>query len=164
MKPLKPLVLAAALVLSACGGPMMNPGDAGHDAGIDAGSKAHLSGLPDCGTPSDAGTVADVFNTLTINYGCSAGGCHGGMPFFNFHLDNDAGSLRDAWVNVKSLQSPLNRVTPGDIDQSYVIYKLWGQQADAGADGFGDRMPQGAPPVTNADLCQVINWVNAGAP
>ncbi|MBK7857802.1 MAG: hypothetical protein IPJ65_04075 [Archangiaceae bacterium] len=143
-------------------------GGTGGSSGGTAGggsANAHLSGLPDCGTPSDAGTIADIYAGVVTNYSCGVGGCHGAGPSpFQIYQFTDPASLRTAWVNADAFQAPMKRITPGNIDQSYVIYKVWGQHRDAGVAGTGDRMPQGGPYMRNDELCTLINWVQAGAP
>ena len=173
MKILARLVPAGLLLVAACDGGNMNGGTGGGSGGGAGGagggaaggtSAAHLSGLPDCGTPADAGTIDDFYDRLIVNSGCSAGGCHGpGSPFFMFQF-SDAGTLKTAWIDAGSSQVAMKRITPGNIDQSYVLYKLWGQHLDAGVRGSGDRMPQGGPYLRPDEMCTVINWVNAGAP
>jgi hypothetical protein len=138
---------AALLLLGACGsGP----------------AKPTLVGLPDCGTPSDGGTAEELNDEVLVNTACGASGCHSPPAPFSFDLSDGGAAVRSEWVGKKSTQVPeLNRVTPGDVNASYLIYKLVGQQADAG--GLGDRMPQGGPYLDDVSLCRVINWVKTGA-
>lgn len=155
----KPLVVGAAVLLVACGGSSSTT-----DAGTDAGSTPSykLSGLPDCGTVVDAGTVQDL-NDILVSTGCASGGCHGATQSQLFGFSDPAG-FRAANVNVKSAQVPdLNRITPGDPNASYTLYKLVGQHRDAGFEGLGERMPQGGPYLDDAQLCRVLEWVRAGA-
>jgi hypothetical protein len=147
--------LIAGVLLAGCGG---------MSTGVDAGKPPpKLSGVPDCGTPADAGTAADLYATIVFSTGCASGGCHHPSSFNVFAFDDPA-SFRAKMLE-KSVQAPeLNRVTPRDIHQSYLVYKLMGQHLDAGFEGFGVRMPQDGPYLTDPELCSVINWVNAGAP
>ncbi len=169
-------VTTAVTVLVACGAgsPTTDGGSGGGTAtggGTSTGGGAstgggtasgpHLS-TPDCGTPDDAGTATDIYNDIVEVYGCSAGGCHGGAMFQHFEIQ-DAASMRAAWVNASSDERPgFHRITPGNPDTSYVLYKLLDEQADAG--GSGDQMPQGGPYLSDADVCKVVSWVKAGAP
>jgi hypothetical protein len=166
------VLMGCAVLVAACGSGM-NGGTGGGSGGSGGGtggsgggaSGPHLSGLPDCGTPADGGTIDDFYDDVILPHNCWVGGCHGpgGGPSFLFEF-TDAGTLRSAWVNVNSAQVPsVKRITPGDINKSYVLYKLWGQHLDAGYDGIGDRMPQGGPYLTDAEMCRIINWVNGGA-
>ncbi len=81
-----------------------------------------------------------------------------------YEIPSDGG-FRNVMLT-KSVQVPeLDRVKPGDIHKSYLMYKLTGQHKDAGYAGAGLRMPYDGPPYLNdTELCAVINWINAGAP
>ena len=157
---LKPALLGSlVLLLAACGGASPNL-----DGGSDAGRRYRLSGLPDCGTVADAGTVTELYADVVANTGCGAGGCHGPGPGSQLFQFNDAAGFRDTQSNVKATQVPeLNRITPGDVHASYTLYKLVDQHRDAGFDGLGARMPQGGPYLNDNDLCRVLNWVSGGA-
>jgi len=149
-------LLVAATLLACSGGvtPTMDSGT----------PEPKLSGLPSCATVADAGTSEDIFEAVIRPYGCHAGGCHGGSPPMVFEMPQDGG-FRNAML-ANSVQVPgLPRVTPGDIDKSYVMYKLTGQHQDAGYPGSGVRMPFDGPPYLNdAQMCLVINWIKSGAP
>jgi hypothetical protein len=170
-------VPAVVTVLWACGGgTQLTDGGTGGGSATGGGTAAgggtstgggtasggpHLS-APDCGTPDDAGTATDIYNDIVEGYGCNAGGCHGGEMYQHFVIQ-DAPSLRSVWINVSADErTGFNRVTPGNVDTSYVLYKLLNEQADAG--GSGDQMPQGGPYLSDADVCKVLSWVKAGAP
>lgn len=92
---------------------------------------------------------------------CSVSGCHSG-PTSNvlpsgMNLTSAANSFA-ALVNVTSLQvGSLNRVTPGDPDNSYLIQKLEGSAA------VGSRMPQGGPFLDQATINMVRQWIADGA-
>jgi hypothetical protein len=62
-------------------------------------------------------------------------------------------------VDVASLQVPaLDRVAPGDPDNSYLIRKL------EGAAGIvGTRMPQGGPFLDQATVDMIRQWISDGA-
>jgi uncharacterized protein (TIGR03118 family) len=63
-----------------------------------------------------------------------------------------------ALVGVASLEvGSLNRVTPGDATNSYIIQKLEGTAAS------GARMPLGGPYLTPTQIDQFKSWINAGA-
>ena len=69
-----------------------------------------------------------------------------------------------AWrnlVNVSSLQSDLNRVEPGDPDNSYLMLKLDGGHLDAG--GSGARMPFNAAPLSEEVRSKIRAWIKEGA-
>ena len=92
---------------------------------------------------------------------CSVGGCHTGptsdvLPS-GMNLTSAANSFA-ALVNVTSLQQGgLNRVTPGDPDNSYLIQKLEGTAAT------GVRMPFGGPFLDQATINMVRQWISDGA-
>jgi len=92
---------------------------------------------------------------------CSVPGCHSG-PTSNtlpsgMNLTSTANSFA-ALVNVASLQvGNLNRVTPGDPDNSYIVQKLEGTAA------AGGRMPQGGPFLDQATIDMVRQWITDGA-
>ena len=74
------------------------------------------------------------------------------------NLSNAAASYA-ALVGVASLEVPaLQRVNPGDPNNSYIIHKLEGTQVE------GDRMPLGGPFLSQAEIDDIRAWISAGAP
>lgn len=65
-------------------------------------------------------------------------------------------------VNAPSVESKLLRVKPGAPEQSYLMLKLEGKHLDAG--GSGQRMPFGLPPLDEATLQRIRDWIVMGAP
>ena len=63
-----------------------------------------------------------------------------------------------------SSEAPMPRVMPGAPEQSYLIHKLRGSQLAVG--GSGSRMPMNDPPrpLDEAQLGQILRWIEAGAP
>ena len=62
-------------------------------------------------------------------------------------------------VNRPSVEMPsLMRVLPGDPANSYLYRKI------TGAGITGDRMPQGGPFLTDAQIKLVRDWIRRGAP
>ena len=57
--------------------------------------------------------------------------------------------------------SSMNRVTPGDQLQSYLVHKIRGTMADVG--GSGSQMPRGSGPLSDEDQNTISAWVQAGA-
>ena len=53
-----------------------------------------------------------------------------------------------------------NRITPGNIDASYILYKLHDQQAKVPGGG-GSQMPLGGAQLGDDKLCLMINWVKS---
>jgi hypothetical protein len=78
-------------------------------------------------------------------------------------LDLSDGAAYGSLVSVPSTQAPgVNRVEPGDPDNSYLYRKLLGEQAQVG--GSGVRMPAGgAPPLPQDQLDVVRDWILGGA-
>lgn len=70
-----------------------------------------------------------------------------------------AGSAYGNTVNVPSVEMPnLARVAPNDPANSYLYRKI------TGAGITGDRMPQGLPPLGDAQIALVRDWIRRGAP
>ena len=62
-------------------------------------------------------------------------------------------------VNVASVEMPsLMRIKPGDPANSYLYRKI------TGAGITGDRMPLSLPPLSDAQLKLVRDWIRRGAP
>lgn len=62
-------------------------------------------------------------------------------------------------VNHASTEMPnLNRIQPNDFANSYLYRKI------TGAGITGERMPAGGPPLSEAQIALVRNWIRRGAP
>lgn len=89
-------------------------------------------------------------------------GCHTGPTSTTLPAGMNLSSTADSFaalVNVASLQvGTLNRVTPNDPDNSYLIQKLEGTPGIGGV-----RMPQGGPFLDQATIDQVRQWISDGA-
>lgn len=89
------------------------------------------------------------------------GGCHmtgdepGGLALI-------ADMARPSLLKASSQQNALPIVAPGDPERSYLILKLEDRHLEAG--GQGVRMPFGAPPLDDAFISQLRNWISQGAP
>ena len=116
-----------------------------------------VTGLPSC---TDTGVTADAVFNAVAKTSCAMGRCHstgaGYLPF------TDGATMKSAMVGKKSGQSMLNVVTAGNVDQSYLIYKLMDQHLAMGVGGKGELMPKGGTKLPNADLCKFIVWVKEG--
>ncbi len=107
-------------------------------------------------TPASSPTLAEIqANVFTPS--CAFSGCHaGGSPAQGLNLEdgNSFGNL----VNVASMQVPsLNRVTPGDPDNSYLVQKIEGTAA------VGQQMPRGGPALSQGLIDDVRQWIQDGA-
>jgi hypothetical protein len=92
---------------------------------------------------------------------CSVPGCHSGggaiLPTV-MNLTSAQASF-DNLVNVASLQMPaIDRIEPGEPDNSYLIRKIEGA---AGITGV--RMPFGGTPLDQATIDMIRQWVSEGA-
>lgn len=98
----------------------------------------------------------EVFSACT---GCHNGTAAAGGPL-PASMNLNAGSTYASLVNVASRQQPtLQRVLPGNADNSYLVRKLEGT---AGISGV--RMPFGGPYFDAATITRLKAWINAGAP
>ena len=109
-------------------------------------------------------TVAGIQPTLqSIQdnvFSPSCSGCHTGggasLPS-SMNLTSSAAS-RVALVNVMSSETGLQRVLPGNANNSYLIQKLEGTQSS------GARMPFGGPFLDTATIAVIRQWIDSGAP
>lgn len=105
---------------------------------------------------SFADDIQPIFTTS-----CAISGCHaGGSPAVGMNLS--AGQAYQNTVNVPSVElAGMNRITPGDPEDSYLIHKIQGTQGSVG--GVGDRMPLIGCCLTQAQIDTIRAWVDAGA-
>jgi hypothetical protein len=89
---------------------------------------------------------------------CAALGCHDRLA----HQEDQQLTANVAYsqvVNHPSVEMPqLMRVTPGDPANSYLYRKI------TGAGITGDRMPQGGPYLSDAQIKLIRDWIRRGAP
>ncbi|MCH8072914.1 MAG: CHRD domain-containing protein [Proteobacteria bacterium] len=91
---------------------------------------------------------------------CSVSGCHsgGGAALPTVMNLTSAQASFDNLVNVPSIQvGSIDRIEPGDPDNSYLIRKIEGTAA------VGDRMPFGGPFLDPATINMIRQWVSDGA-
>jgi hemin uptake protein HemP len=125
-------------------------GCAGNGEGLDTNGNP-ISGEPDPLLPELQSIQDHVFTPI-----CTA--CHvgAGAPL-GFRLDAD--SSYAMLVNTPSVEVPsLLRVSPGHPDESYIIQKLEGHAA------VGGQMPLGGPPLPQATIDVIRQWITDGAP
>lgn len=137
------LAFAAGLGLAGC---------AGSGDGLDATGRPIGSG-GDQDSPLTADFDSIQSHVLTpICTVCHAGGA---APQ---GLRLDAASSYALLVGVPSVEVPgLQRVRPGDPDASYLVQKLEGRAA------VGARMPLGGPPLPDATIAVIRQWITDGA-
>ncbi len=125
----------------------------GPDGGDNGGGNGGTGGS---GTPTLSGDVQPI---LSAN--CAFSGCHAGAsPEQGMNLSS--GQTFANTVNVASVESNLDRIEPGQPDQSYLVHKIQGTQASVG--GTGGRMPLNSPALPQADIDKIRAWITAGAP
>lgn len=106
-----------------------------------------------------APVTLSMIQTQVFSPSCS--GCHSGPTSSALPSGMNLSSAADSFaalVNVTSLQvDTLNRVTPGDSANSYLVQKLEGTAA------VGTRMPQGGPFLDQATMDMIRQWIDDGA-
>jgi hypothetical protein len=126
-----------------------------------------LAGCGELSTPTDPGvggppidpnaTFTRVQNEI-FTPTCAVIGCHDPIGRQSQLLLN-AGNAYGNIANVPSVEMPaLTRIEPGDPANSYLYRKI------TGAGITGDRMPQGGPPLSDAQISLVRDWIRRGAP
>lgn len=124
-------------------------GCAGNGEGLDQNGRP-LSDSDSALTPDLESIQANVFTPICTQ-------CHAGAAA-PLGLRLDESSAYAMLVNAPSTEVPsLNRVTPGDPDASYLIQKLEGRAA------VGGQMPLGQPPLPQATIAVIRQWIANGA-
>lgn len=104
---------------------------------------------------NDSDTVAAIFERT-----CGGAACHIGEESPAHGLDLGADAAREGLVGVPSIEAPdMLRVDPGWPEDSYLYCKLVAECDDR----VGERMPAGAPPLSDSDLEAIRRWIAAGA-
>jgi hypothetical protein len=110
------------------------------------------------GSGGATGALAPSFDSIQANVFeplCSH--CHSGANA-PAGLRLDAANSYALLVGVASVEQPgILRVAPGNPSASYVIQKLEGTAA------VGERMPAGLPPLPQADINVIRQWIADGA-
>lgn len=134
-----------ALALAACGG--------GSGEGLDKNGQPLSTGG---GAPLVATLASIQVNVFSVN--CAVSGCHGGATVQQ-GLRLDPGFSAGNLINVASPQdATLIRVIPGNPGGSFLIQKLEGTQT------VGIRMPAFSPPLPQATIDVIRQWILNGAP
>ena len=92
---------------------------------------------------------------------CALSGCHAGTnPQRGMNLS--VGQTFANVVNVPSMElSTMNRVTPRQLDSSYLVHKVQGTHMAVGGSGF--QMPLNRSPLTQMEIDLIRAWIAAGA-
>ncbi|PRQ02309.1 hypothetical protein ENSA5_24620 [Enhygromyxa salina] len=105
---------------------------------------------------------ADVYPIIALGCSCHVVNAPGGLAL------TDADTAYANLVDVPSSQEPdLNRVTPGDGENSYLYQKISATQA--GLSPQNAQMPKtpnqelSAMPLSDADQMTILDWIAAGA-
>ena len=123
-----------------------------------ASAAACSDGSPTSPTPTAPGGLMprlSSIQTIIFNASCIE---HHGDHATEAGLDLTSGNAYSNLVNVPSVQTALNRVTPGDAENSYLIHKLDGRSGIV-----GDRMPTNGPFLSTAQIDVMEQWINDGA-
>ncbi len=105
-------------------------------------------------TPASTATFTFIQENV-FTPSCTFSGCHSGAtPAAGQNLT--AGQAFNNIVGVASIQMPaLNRVEPGDPDNSYLVRKIEGTA--------GTRMPLGRDPLSPELIATIRQWITEGA-
>ncbi|MGZ5440986.1 MAG: hypothetical protein ACXW5U_14830 [Thermoanaerobaculia bacterium] len=115
-------------------------------------------------TPVGGGDPIDPTATFTrvqneiFTPSCAVIGCHDPLGQSS-QMILTAGQAYGTIVNRPSVEMPsLSRIQPNDVANSYLYRKI------TGAGITGERMPLGGPPLSDAHISLVRNWIRRGAP
>lgn len=102
--------------------------------------------------PTFSSIQANIFTPKCVNAGCHPGNL---AP-----MSLRSGEAYDNLVNVPAPAYDGDRVEPGDADNSILYLKVIG---DASVGGTAARMPLNLPPLNNAEINAIRDWINNGA-
>jgi hypothetical protein len=129
-------------------------GCAGNGEGLDANGRPIGEDDGGGGGPGPAAQFTQIQDTIFTPI-CT--GCHAGATAPR-GLRLDAGNSFALLVGVASAEVPaVLRVAPGNPDASYLVQKIEGTAA------VGARMPLGGPPLPQASIDLVRQWIAEGA-
>lgn len=111
------------------------------------------------------GVTADKLYTDVVQGTCAVSSCHGAGSQGTFFTISSAADMKAKWVSQASTQAPqVPRVTAGDANKSFVLYKLIGEQEKAAGQGKGGaRMPLGGDKLSDRQICEFVSWIKEGA-
>ena len=125
------------------------------DGGEEESAQSPATAAEDFGLPIEYAQIQAIFD----EYGCIS--CHPGV---NPSLDLTAAKSYDQLVGVRALEDPtLYRVVAGDPERSFLYLKVGGAAPVADIPAIGTRMPPRAPPIDQADMDLIHNWILQGA-
>lgn len=165
---LRSCALVFAVGLAACGNNTSSSTDLGTSGGGDMATQGAADmtqtgdmtmAPPKLTVPAGCDTTqAETANNLItlVTAKCFGGTCHnnGSVPSMKTAAELLA-------LKGKASSSALPYVTANDIDKSYLLYKLTGEQLKV-ANGNGSKMPQTGS-LLDSELCRFVRWVKNGA-
>lgn len=126
------------------------------DTGTSADAGLALMNVPACTTANV--TAAQLYMGV-VTTSCTGARCHdpgtGGM------LSMGSAAQMRTNLLMRSSRAAMARVTPRDLNNSYVMYKLLNQHMRVPG-GAGNRMPPSGS-LGNTQLCLFVNWIRSGA-
>lgn len=153
------LLIFVGLVGTACG--EADQGDTANTGSI-AGTGSQTTGAGTTGASSTTDlTPEDISHAVHIQpiWDAKCGStCH--LNAFSSGQLNLEGDGYDDLVNVGAFQAPMQRVTPGSPEDSYLWHKLNGTQASVG--GSGLDMPK-LDSLSNGEMTRIELWIIGGA-
>lgn len=106
-----------------------------------------------------ADPTLESIQTNIFNQSCALSTCHVGSNA-PLGLDLSAGNARENLVGVASVEVPeLDRVDPGNPDDSYLVIKLEGSDPRM----VQGRMPLNMPALSDEQIGTVREWIAGGA-
>jgi hypothetical protein len=115
------------------------------------------SGLPPILPPGAFGPNFSEIQANIFTPNCATTGCHlGASAPQGLRLD-DANSFGMLVGIASSEESSILRIAPGEPDNSYLIHKLEGSAS------VGAQMPLSAPPLEQASIDVIRQWITDGA-
>jgi hypothetical protein len=110
------------------------------------------------GDPIDPSATFTRVQNEVFTPNCTFSGCHDAIGQQANQVLTAGNAYRNI-VGVNSTEMPqLHRIEPGDPANSYMYRKI------TGAGITGDRMPRGLPPLDDAKIKLVRDWIRRGAP
>jgi len=119
--------------------------------------------------PADAPGYAQLHEQI-FSKGCAVSACHGGdKGIGGLSLENAADSyaalIGVAPTNGAAAKDGLRRVAPGNLEKSFLWWKLTATSEQIGSHGYGAGMPLGAFDAPGPhSLAAIQSWIEAGAP
>lgn len=143
----------------------------GSTSGSGGTTAAASSGQADTGTPTSGGmdtgaavpSFTEVYETVLLGQGCTAGYCHGGMAG-GLELTDEATSYASL-VEVAATTAVCgltDRVVPGAPEQSILWMRVRPAAEDMGM-ACAPKMPQGSMGLPDAEAKLVGDWIAGGA-